>query len=312
MIRHSRYGSRQSLGFVAPKRRTKTPILNRRKLNVMQREEARAKLWSLPVRRKFKNSSRPVPGRHESGPGPRTGPSLLKAKIGMRTLQIPGIQKTEKSGINSTANRAKTPGERLACPPRFQETRWSRKAKSPPAPAGYRKILYREQSINTQPMLDLGRVRFNRKHVPRAPIGRWPIRSNGRRRWPSYPTTTEVLQGGPEVLGPSSKLCYVDSTISRRGMVFTDQRIFSNILGVRADVEVPLRYLMFFEHRWDMLILARRESFPKDFKRFLISLWRRRRHSLWLRRPAHLVSFVRSLTDKGRPESVLWHPPRKS
>jgi hypothetical protein len=263
-------------------------------------------LWSSPVKRKPKTGWRmTVRRRIKNVADPQT--SLVT-----ETHRILGSRLTGLSGKHSTVRCEKTPIKRLTQPPINRRTRWNRKARSRPAPAGYKKVLYREQSINTQPMLDIGRLRFNRKHVPRAPLYRWPIRSSGRRRWPSYPTTCEVLQGGPDSLGPSSKFCLVDSTISRRGLSFTDPRIFSNILGIRADVEVPLRYLMFFEHRWDMLILARRESFPKDFKRFLISLWRSRRHSLWLRRPTHLVSFVRSLTDKGWPESVLWHPPRKS
>jgi hypothetical protein len=100
--------------------------------------------------------------------------------------------------------------------------------------------------------------------------------------------------GGPNIVRCHC-LTYAEK-VSRRNLDLKDPRILKNILGVRADVEVPLKYLAFFEYRWNFLILTHGEKFPRPLKKFLIGLWHTQRFNLWLRRPVHLVSFVRSLT----------------
>lgn len=146
--------------------------------------------------------------------------------------------------------------------------------------------------------LNLSRLRFNRKHVKRAPRHRWPMGPDGRLAWPSYPTPEEVLLGGPQILW-SPAITYVDSKVSRRNLDLNDPRLLNNVLGIRADLEVPLKYLAFFEYRWNFLILARRDKIPRPLRKFLLGLWHTARHNLWLRRPVCLTTYARLHHDRG-------------
>lgn len=148
--------------------------------------------------------------------------------------------------------------------------------------------------------LNVDRIRFHRKHLRRAPLWSWPMKS-GKRLWPSYPTCTEVLLAGPQILRGQS-LVFVEKETSRRSLDLKDPRILNNVLGVRADVEVPLKYLTFFEYRWNFLILAHRTKVPRGLRKFLISLWRSDRTSLWLARPTPFVSFLRTLRLNDSPK----------
>jgi hypothetical protein len=179
-----------------------------------------------------------------------------------------------------------------------------------PAP-GKRYYLLDEGTFSARPRFDLDRARFNIRHVRRAPKWSWPIGRDGRRLWPSYPTASEVLLGGADIIR-RRELILADETIKRprRELNMSDPSLINNILGVRADERVPIEYLAFFEYRWDMLILTRRENLPRPFRKFLIGLWNRRRHSLWLRRAVPLVTYLRN--SEIWPEVFFRHPPAKS
>jgi hypothetical protein len=123
----------------------------------------------------------------------------------------------------------------------------------------------------------------------------WPIGRDGRKLWPSCPTAPEVLLGGAKILR-RRELILADEVMTppRRSLNLRHPSLLDNVLGVRADVEVPIEYLAFFEYRWDFLILTRRDKLPKPFRKFLLGLWKSQRHSLWLRRAVPLVTYVRN------------------
>jgi hypothetical protein len=178
-------------------------------------------------------------------------------------------------------------------------------------PPGKRYYLLEEGSFCARDKIDLDRLRFNRRHVKRAPLWSWPFGQDGRRLWPSYPTAREMAMGGSETLR-CRELILADEVQSRprHKLDLSDPLLLNNILGVRADEEVPIKYLAFFEYRWDMLILARRDKIPRPLRKFLIGLWKKRRHSLWLRRSVPLVTYLRN--SEIWPEVFFRHPPRKS
>jgi len=104
--------------------------------------------------------------------------------------------------------------------------------------------------------------------------------------------------GGPQILW-CQEYAFADGVIRRGDLDLEDPSLLDNILGVRADVEVPLRYLAFFEYRWNFLILARRDKIPRPLRKFLLGLWKTKRYSLWLHRPTSLISFAKHRALQG-------------
>jgi len=302
----SRPGFRPSAGFVSPKRRTQRPILNRARTRMMRELEASCSLSRVRrvlthhERRLFElaRERRQVLGLAQLPQG------SLDPQESMPIHQESGSRAVETGAVSNAVNGGRSS--------KLSPARWKSKRRppGPPLPSRERKILFSEGSMLLDPGIDLDRVRFHRANVKRAPRHHWPFGPDGRLLWPSYPTPGEVLASGRSDLIRCNTTVLVDNTISRRELDFNDPRLLNNILGVRADVEVPLRYLAFFEYRWNMLILARRDKVPRLLRKFLINLWRVKRHSLWLRRPTHLGSYTRLLSCT--PEVFLGTPQKKS
>jgi len=289
---HWPLGGMQSRVFVVQGTKTKPPTMNRRSARRLREQESL--ISSLSVNRLIHPRSRSAQTirRNALGSMQRSGALSYPARERPTNCPLPDSMALRKTGsVYPVPNAEATFGQKARATAAWRNEGFP----PPPAPTGYKKVLYQEGKLSSRLKLDLSRLRFNKTHVRRLPLNRWPIRPDGKKQWPSYPTTDEVMLGGPDIIR-GNYITYADRNVSRRNLDLNDPRILKNILGIRADVEVPVRYLVFFEYRWNFLILTPPKKFPKPFKKFLIGLWQTQRFNLWLRRPVHLVAFVRSLT----------------
>jgi hypothetical protein len=118
----------------------------------------------------------------------------------------------------------------------------------------------------------------------------WP-RLGTRAAWPSSPTVVELLEMSrrgitplpmqkpitDEVVWPISLAQYNSDAVLRA-------RVISNqVVGIRSDVKVPMKYHRHFRYRWNFLILAVPYNLPIGLVRFLTGQWIRNPHNLWLR-----------------------------
>jgi hypothetical protein len=118
--------------------------------------------------------------------------------------------------------------------------------------------------------------------VKRLKLSDWPSLGLGR-SWPTFPTLNEswemVVRGkypanhthsasGSEFLRPTK----LPLKLVKPGSA---ARVVSKcVLGIRADVEVPRKFLAYFQYRWGFLILQRKWALPKELSAMLIALWK--------------------------------------
>jgi hypothetical protein len=71
-----------------------------------------------------------------------------------------------------------------------------------------------------------------------------------------------------------------------------------HVVGLRSDVEVPEKYLGYFRYRWGFLILTAPFILPIGLTRFIVSLWVRNPHSLWLEWFGTLKQYLRVVPSR--------------
>jgi len=147
--------------------------------------------------------------------------------------------------------------------------------------------------------------RSQSRAVKKLPEAAWPTVS-GRPAWPSTPTITEWLEMLRRGSKRSSELFVergktVRSTIREfnSNIELAKRVIHRQIIGVRADVSIPSKYLGCFRYRWGFLILTA-PYLPAGLARFLASIWCTDPYSLWLERKVTLKQYLREL-----PLSIL-------
>lgn len=77
--------------------------------------------------------------------------------------------------------------------------------------------------------------------------------------------------------------------------VLATRIINHNFVGIRSSVEVPRKFLKYFQYRQNFLILTVRHDLPIGLVRFLLGRWLVAPYSLWLRRAVLLKSYLRKV-----------------
>lgn len=70
--------------------------------------------------------------------------------------------------------------------------------------------------------------------------------------------------------------------------------VVSNVIGVRADIEVPKSFLGSFRYRWGFLILTDR-CVPAGLVRWILAQWLTHPHDLWLASQVYLRRYLREV-----------------
>ncbi|BCH36645.1 hypothetical protein [Aspergillus lentulus narnavirus 1] len=131
--------------------------------------------------------------------------------------------------------------------------------------------------------------------------GSWPRDEINRPLWPSSPTLNEwlemVRQGdSPCDKGrPSGKTVRVSRSEQASNALLTKRICTRHIIGIRSDVEVPQKFLGYFRYRQGFLILTAPYSLPIGLARWLVGLWCRDPHSLWLEWFGTLKQYLREV-----------------
>lgn len=73
--------------------------------------------------------------------------------------------------------------------------------------------------------------------------------------------------------------------------------VSENVLGIRADIEVPKKFLGHFRYRWGFLILTS-FAIPIGLVRFLTSQWIKTPFNLWLNRNVSYRKFLSSVPKR--------------
>lgn len=131
--------------------------------------------------------------------------------------------------------------------------------------------------------------RLPSKHKPRGARSAWPSTFD-------VFETIERTRRGFKTPGLDHCPLVVKHHLTRR-QVSDDIRlagsIVSNcIVGIRASVEVPVKFLQHFRSRHGFLILTTRYKIPSGLIRFLISRWISMPTSLWLVEPCQFKKFL--------------------
>lgn len=148
------------------------------------------------------------------------------------------------------------------------------------------------------------------------PLSEWPCGSQGR-LWPSYLTFNEcwvrVLEGKPvNRVGPDppstqyrmgKPMSYISVTTRQvqRNAALAKRFLLQYFIGIRADREIPEKFLVYFKYRWGFLILTRPHNIPVGLVRLLLSYWITHKRSMLLRES---VSYRKALY-RTKSQSVI-------
>lgn len=149
-------------------------------------------------------------------------------------------------------------------------------------------------------------LRRQASSVTRLKISDWPLVPGTRdQSWPNYPTLNESwimarrekfpihhftsIESLGFTLGPKRPTRLLKAGASARVVT-------KLVLGVRADVEVPRKFLGYFRYRWGFLILNRyKSSLPQDLVKHLVSIWKRDISQMFLKYPIRYNDALRRL-----------------
>jgi len=128
----------------------------------------------------------------------------------------------------------------------------------------------------------------------------WPSVA-GRPAWPSSPTINEWLEmirkgakSSSDYWTHSGKTCRVSLSDFNSKIEIAERIVVRQVIGLRADKEVPRKFLRYFRYRWGFLILIS-STIPSGLVRFLASTWCMDPYSLWLERKVSLKTFLRQV-----------------
>jgi len=129
--------------------------------------------------------------------------------------------------------------------------------------------------------------------VPRLPRSRWPSH-DGQLLWPTFPTLNESWEMYMRGKSPAS----IQTMLPRRADGSLEKRplrqvkpgsaaraVSKFVLGIRADIEVPRKFLGYFKYRWGFLILRRHGFLKRDFVTYVTKLWKSEFSGMFLKVP---------------------------
>lgn len=139
------------------------------------------------------------------------------------------------------------------------------------------------------------------------PAQSWPSYHDGP-AWPTTPTFNEwleMIRYGNFPVDHVYDNCTLQVSIRQfnSDIGLAKRIIRRQIIGIRSDIAVPVKYWGYFRYRWNFLILTSPTSLPSGLTRFLASIWCTDPHSLWLERKVTLKQYLRSV-----PKTVFKRP----
>jgi len=67
------------------------------------------------------------------------------------------------------------------------------------------------------------------------------------------------------------------------------------VIGLRADIEIPRKFLAYFRYRWGFLILYRKERLPPDLVKLIVHIWKTDISGLFLKHPFRFNEALRRI-----------------
>lgn len=140
--------------------------------------------------------------------------------------------------------------------------------------------------------------------VTRLPEKHWPLTKSGGQAWPTFPTLNEswemLLRG--KVPAPAYRLCLDKIPNAKRPTSqvkpgASARAAATYIIGIRAKVAVPGKYLAWFRYRWGFLILRRHCPLPLGLVRFLTNQWKSDITRMFLVYPIRYNDALRLIPD---------------
>jgi hypothetical protein len=182
---------------------------------------------------------------------------------------------------------------------------------------------FRGERIRSEPT-NLVVLRRQASLVTRLKISDWP-RNNRGRCWPNYPTLSESWEMTMRAKRPHRVSFQDRRKILSSKMVPANQvkpgwaarTISKLVLGIRADIEVPKKFLGYFRYRWGFLILHRKFNLPKPLVKWLTRQWKVDISGMFLRYPVRFNEALRRIPSSSRwrlegflpaLHSDLWEP----
>jgi hypothetical protein len=169
---------------------------------------------------------------------------------------------------------------------------------------------FARERIRTEPE-NFSVIRRQAGSVQRLSLKLWPS-SNGRRSWPTFPTLNESWERYCRSIRPPVSQfgdlpapwlgCRRPTRAVKPG---SSARVVSKlVLGIRADIEVPKKFLGYFRYRWGFLILIRRYRLPKGLVQFLAKRWKSDITEMFLLYPVRYNDALRRIPPSSYYEMV--------
>jgi hypothetical protein len=135
----------------------------------------------------------------------------------------------------------------------------------------------------------------------RLPRKSWPRTSSGVGLWPNYPTLNESWTMATRKKLPchiaypcdTKLLSAVRQSAKQVTPAVAAKTIDRFVIGIRADVEIPRKFLAYFRYRWGFLILRRFHVLPRLLVKRLAQVWKEDISAMWLRCPVRFNEALR-------------------
>jgi hypothetical protein len=138
--------------------------------------------------------------------------------------------------------------------------------------------------------------------VKRLPLDHWPRDLSGGRSWPTFPTLNEswemAMRGKyPVPLSTSDREKLRGQKLpSKQVLPGQMVRTVSNfVIGIRATVAVPRKFLGYFAYRWGFLILKGNRPLPHSLASFLAGQWKSDISGVFLKFPIRYNEALRRM-----------------
>lgn len=181
------------------------------------------------------------------------------------------------------------------CPLRYTVTGCTAIAFEVPRKGFFGEVLHKQITQSVSLLGQASSVQRLKKH-------QWPRDLSGGLAWPTFPTfmeSWEILARGKvprHVSTPAREKLSNWKLPSKRVLPGMMVRTISNmVIGVRATVTVPRKFLAHFKYRWGFLILNRNRPIPNDLARFLASQWKSDISEMFLKFPIRYNEALRRM-----------------